>query len=78
MPRPREIATSNSVGTFEVNLVSNDINANIPRAFLRYLGVRPGDRLQVSAKDGQIVISRVVTSRLTVLADRFTSHRRSR
>lgn len=78
MPRPREVASNNSTGTFEVNLVSNDINANIPRAFLRYLGVSPGDTLQISAKDGQIVISKVVISRLTVLADRFRPHRRSR
>jgi len=43
--------------TLSVHSVMGDISASLSRKVLRYLKVRPGDRLQVVARNGVIEIS---------------------
>lgn len=50
--------SSQAVG---VRSFMGDVALNVPRKALRYLGVRPGDRLQVSVRRGVIEIAPVLS-----------------
>ncbi len=71
--KPRErILPEGGSETLTVQRIMGDLGANISRKALRYLKVRPGDKLQVNARNGVIEISPILTAEQEI--EKFLSH----
>jgi hypothetical protein len=69
--RSRSLTEGNSE-TLSVRRAMGDVSVNLSRRVLRYLKVRPGDKLQIAARCGSIEITPLLSVEEEI--DKYISH----